>query len=83
MYEMVHLQASSKILYINTTFQDKSSECNQLVYEKKSYSLILTSEAAALKCKLVSDQQRGDGCVEGWRRGGSLKTSMAEMKSVI
>lgn len=57
---MVHLQASSRILYINTTFQGKRSECDQLVYEKKSYSLILTSEAAALKCKLVSG-----GVVEG------------------
>ncbi|TNN03624.1 hypothetical protein fugu_000653 [Takifugu bimaculatus] len=52
---MVQLQASSKILYINTTFQGKSSDCNHMVYEKKSYSLILTSEAAALRCKLVED----------------------------
>ncbi|XP_056898475.1 solute carrier family 15 member 2 [Takifugu flavidus] len=54
-YEMVQLQASSKILYINTTFQGKSSDCNHMVYEKKSYSLILTSEAADLRCKLVED----------------------------
>uniref|UniRef100_H2UFI4 Solute carrier family 15 member 2 n=1 Tax=Takifugu rubripes TaxID=31033 RepID=H2UFI4_TAKRU len=62
-----------KILYINTTFQGKSSDCNQMVYEKKSYSLILTSEAAALRCKLVSDNNLGTGgrgVAEGWQRGG-------------
>uniref|UniRef100_H2UFI5 Solute carrier family 15 member 2 n=1 Tax=Takifugu rubripes TaxID=31033 RepID=H2UFI5_TAKRU len=72
-YEMVQLQTSSKILYINTTFQGKSSDCNQMVYEKKSYSLILTSEAAALRCKLVSDNNLGTGgrgVAEGWQRGG-------------
>lgn len=71
---MVHLQNSSKILKVEAMFQGRSSECEQLVYERKAYSLILSSEDAAIKCKLVSvgevgtgRRRGGGGVTEGWR----------------
>lgn len=66
---MVHLKDSSKNLSIEATFKGRTSECNPLVYERKSYSLILTSENTTIKCKLVRVQQIGNGKAEGGMEG--------------
>lgn len=50
---MVPLNSSSKNLQIEATFQGRTTMCNQLVHERKAYSLILASEGEHLQCKLV------------------------------
>lgn len=66
-YEMLQLGASSKNLQIDATFQGGTSACSQQVQEQKAYSLILTSEADAIRCKLV--RRREGGMDEEWVDG--------------
>lgn len=53
-YEMVPLEAPSKVLTIGVTLNGKTSECYHLFYQEKAYSLILFSETTGIQCKLVS-----------------------------
>ncbi|XP_041806865.1 solute carrier family 15 member 2 [Chelmon rostratus] len=54
-YEMVPLEAPSKVLTIGVTLNGKTSECYHLFYQEKAYSLILFSETTGIQCKLVED----------------------------
>lgn len=78
---MLQLGGSSKNLQIDAAFQGRTSVCSQQVQEQKAYSLILTSEADVLQCKLVRrregwmDEEWVDGFYASWsRRSKRLKS---------
>lgn len=58
-YQMLPLQAASKIMKIEATANGKTSECYNMFYEEKAYSLILNSDTTGIHCNLVSVPQNG------------------------
>lgn len=54
-YEMIPLNGTSKELNIEVTSNEKISRCHEWVNQTEAYSLVLSSENADIKCKLVKD----------------------------
>ncbi|XP_068185617.1 solute carrier family 15 member 2 [Antennarius striatus] len=60
-YETLPLGSPSTILKINVTRDGRTSNCSLMFHEQKAYSLILTSEATEIQCKLVEDYIKKNG----------------------
>lgn len=62
-YVTLPLEAFSKDITMQITFEGKTADCNQTFNETTAYSLIVYTEAVGLHCKLVEDHigKNGDG----------------------
>lgn len=54
-YVTLPLEAFSKDITMQITFEGKTADCNQTFNETTAYSLIVYTEAVGLHCKLVSN----------------------------